>query len=168
MNHRNVFVACDSAFHGPRLSLPARPKGFFLLVAAGAVLLAAVGCSDKVEIPKIPAEEQNILFILRGYCKFNGSYQRTPKTLDELKPMLKEFGDPEKIILSPRDGQPYVLVGGIDISRMSSGGEMPVIAYESKGADGKRQVVDLRGKIRLLTPAEFDQLKFPPTHKPQK
>ena len=168
MNHGDVFGICESVSRGRRRSLSARPKSRFLLAAASAVLLAAVGCSDKIEMPKIPVEEQNILYILRAYCKFNGNQQRTPKSLDELKPLLKEFGDPEKIILSPRDGQPYVLVGGLDISRVPSGGELPVVAYESKGVDGKRQVVDLRGKIRLLTPAEFDQLKFPSSHKPPK
>jgi hypothetical protein len=157
---------CNSAPHGHRSSLAARPKYGFLLAAATAVLLAFSGCGGEPEIPKIPEEQQNILFILRAYCKFNGQQHRTPASLDELKPVLKEFGDPEKIILSSRDGQPYVLVGGLDISRVPSGGVLPVVAYERKGIDGKRQVVDLRGTIRLLTPEEFKLLKFPPSHKP--
>jgi hypothetical protein len=133
---------------------------------ASVVLLIFSGCSSEPEIPKIPVEEQNILYILRAYCKFNGEQHRTPKSLDELKPWLKEFGDPEKVVLSPRDGQPYVLVGGLDISRLPSGGVMPVVAYERKGVDGKRQVVDMRGQIRLLMPDEFKLLIFPPSHKP--
>jgi hypothetical protein len=164
MNSRHGFGVCHSAFHGPRSSVWL--KNCCLLAAISAVLLAFSGCGGDPEIPKIPNEQQNILYILRAYCKFNGDQQRTPVTLDELKPLLKEFGDPEKIILSPRDGQPYVLVGGLDISRVPSGGVLPVVAYERKGVDGKRQVIDLRGSIRLLAPDEFKKLKFPSSHKP--
>ncbi|MCC6127109.1 MAG: hypothetical protein IT426_19280 [Pirellulales bacterium] len=166
MNFRCVFGVCDSVFHGPRPSPPPRPRILFLPTILSAVLLSFSGCGGEPEIPKIPDEEQNILFLLRAYCKFNGEHQRTPKSLDEMKPLLKEFGDPEKIILSPRDGQPYILVGGLDISQAPSGGALPVVAYERNGVNGNRQVIDLRGSIRLLTPEEFKKLKFPPAHKP--
>jgi hypothetical protein len=166
MNHRFPLCACHSADHGRRPPLALRLQICVLLAATSVVLLPLSGCGGNPEIPKIPEEQQNILYILRAYCKFNGEWQRTPTSLDELKPWLKEFGDPEKIVLSPRDGQPYILVGGLDISRVPSGGVLPVVAYERIGVDGKRQVIDLRGTIRLLTPEEFSKLKFPPTHKP--
>jgi hypothetical protein len=165
MNFRYFFGNFGSVFHDRRHAAFALLAPH-LIFAVGAVLLAFSGCGGEPEIPKIPEEQQNILFLLRAYCKFNGEKQRTPATLDELKPLLKDFGDPEKIILSPRDGQPYVLVGGLDISRAPSGGALPVVAYERKGVDGNRQTVDLRGTIRILTPEEFKKLKFPPSHKP--
>jgi hypothetical protein len=166
MNLRFPLGVSNSASHGLRLPSAMRLKICVLLAATSVVLLPLSGCGGNPEIPKIPEEQQNILYILRAYCKFNGERQRTPASLDELKPLLKEFGDPEKIVRSPRDGQPYVLVGGLDISRVPSGGVLPVVAYERIGVDGKRQVIDLRGTIRLLTPEEFGKLKFPPSHKP--
>ena len=166
MNPRCVFGVCDSVFHGLRRSSFALPKSSLILAAISAVFLALSGCSDEPQTTKVPDEQKNILCILQAYCKFNGENHRTPASLEELKPLLKDFGDPEKIGLSPRDGQPYVVVGGLDISRAPSGGALPVVAYERKGVDGKRQVVDLRGTIRLLTPEEFKLLKFPPSHKP--
>jgi hypothetical protein len=165
MNLRFPPGICNASLSG-RQPPPARRSKIRPLAFAGAVLLALWGCSDAPEIPKIPAEQQHLLYILRAYCRFNGERQRTPTSLDELKPLLKEFGDPEKIVLSPRDGQPYVLVGGLDIRRAPSGGVLPVVAYERIGVDGKRQVIDLRGAIRLLTPEEFRKLKFPPSFKP--
>ena len=165
MNFHLYLGACARAVCGRRPAAFASPKYLPIVIAWSAAWFILSGCGE-TEIPKIPDDQQNINYILRAYCKFNGEQQRTAASLDELKPLLKEFGDPEKIILSPRDGQPYVLVGGLVIGRMPSGGELPVVAYERQGVNGKRQVVDLRGKIRELTPEEFKQLKFPPSHKP--
>jgi hypothetical protein len=166
MNFHSIDGVCNFTSHDHRPTPFARPTNRLFTVAVSVVLLVFSGCSGEAESPKVPDDQQNILFILRAYCKVNGDQHRPPTSIEELKPALKEFGDVEKIIRSPRDGEIYVIVGGIDLSRMPSGGVLPVVAYERKGVSGKRQVVDLRGSVRELTPEEFRQLKFPPSHKP--
>ena len=69
-----------------------------------------------------------------------------------------------KSSVSPNDGLPYVIVYNAKLR----GGEAPsVIAYERKGKDGKRQVVDLRRLPYYVTDDEFKKFKFPASHKPE-
>ena len=70
--------------------------------------------------------------------------------------------DPSKYVRSPRDGEEFIVVWGLDLSRTSGD---TVVAYERKGVDGKRMVVTADSNIREVTGDELRQLKFPKDHK---
>jgi hypothetical protein len=92
-----------------------------------------------------------------------------PKNVEELKPYLKEFGNPEELLISPNDGEPYVVVWGVDTSRggpTEYQGMWQIIAYEKKGTGGKRAVTDVRGRPLTVPEADFQQLKFVGRHTP--
>jgi hypothetical protein len=126
-----------------------------------ALLLAGSGCGPDVTTTELPEGEQNLRYLAMAYMQAATNLGRSPRDLDEIKPVLKDFGDPEKLSRSPRDGQPYVIVGGVPLRQGT-----PILAYEQTGQDGRRQVVDLRMVVREVTPEEFASLQFPPNHQP--
>src|SRR5262245_36286635 len=80
----------------------------FLLVAA-----LAAGCS------RGPAHstsvEQNLRHIGMAYDQAFKKGGRPPRSTEELKPALQKFGDPEAILVSPNDGQPFTICWGVPI-----------------------------------------------------
>ena len=74
---------------------------------------------------------------------------RPPRNMEELKPFLKLGGDPDQILRSPHDGQPFEIVWGVDAEEANG-----VFAYEKQGAGGKRWVLLQYG------PAEMDEQQF--------
>ena len=84
------------------------------------------------------------------------AYQVLPY-LEEIKPHLATLGDPEVLLVSPRDGQPYVIVWNIDVENAPT--DPPTIyAFEKVGAEGKRYVLSTLD-IAPVNDAEFTQLK---------
>ena len=141
-----------------------------LFVAGFAVLVSvfAAGCGKKTpatfDAKTIEATEQ----LKKVGTAYNKAYQakgRSP-TAEELKPYLKQYGDPDTLLTSPRDGKQLVLVPGFTPDTEPTGGEQPIIVYEQSGADGKRITVDSRGTIVFFTDAEFAKLKFVGGHQP--
>jgi hypothetical protein len=128
--------------------------------AAWLVTLAALaGCSSKrPPPPPAPAESENLSKIEWAYDRALQKLGRPPADAEQLKPFLKEYGDPEQILRSPRDGEPYVVIYGAQI-RKASGMPPPVWAYEKVGSGGKRWVMTVMGKL-LMTDAEFAQAKL--------
>lgn len=87
---------------------------------------------------------------------------RPPSNLDELRPFLEEQGDPDRLVVSPIDGQPYVLLWGIDVR---SAGTDTVLAYERFGAGGRRFVLTA-STVLPMTDAEFAKAVPRPPHSP--
>jgi hypothetical protein len=106
-----------------------------------------------------PAKEsENITAIRKAYVAATNRLGHPPKNLDELRPSLDAEGNADDLLISPNDGLPYVIVYGADPKKH-------VMAYEAKGVDGVRMVVD-RGQLpRRATKEQFDSLSFPPGHK---
>ena len=142
-----------------------------LFVAGFAALVAALaGCGTKTpatfDAKTIEATEQ----LKKVGTAYNKAYQakgRSP-TAEEIKPYLKQYGDPDALLISPRDGKPLVLVPGFAPDTEPTGGEQPIIVYEQSGADGKRITVDSRGTIVFFTDSEFAKLKFVGGHRPER
>jgi hypothetical protein len=117
----------------------------------------------------------------------------TPASLDEFKQLaktafkgdeLKQMGidDLDKALTSPRDGQPYVLVPGVNVqnSVMPGGGfdrstskpstgpkesmEPPVLLYDKKGSGGRHLAAMGMMGVRELTDEEL--AKKVPSFKP--
>jgi hypothetical protein len=134
------------------------------------VLLAGLaGCGSGPDVIPLTSSEKNLTYIAMAYSNAHERLRHGPKDAEELKPFLKEYGDPEQLLTSPNDGQPYVVVWGVDPNR---GGPtpyrqmFPILAYERKGAGGKRAVTDIRGRPLTIPEEDFPKLTFVGRHKP--
>jgi hypothetical protein len=131
------------------------------LFCAGLTLLFA-GCSGAVVINEGKKEEQNLRFIGRAYVKVCNANGQEPKDAEDLKAFLKEFGDPNTILISPVDGQPYVILWGTPIARAERGQAEVLLAYEKTGAHGKRLVLNAALFVHIMTEEEFTKAQKSP------
>jgi hypothetical protein len=134
------------------------------------LLIGLVGCFSKAaKVIPLTNSETNLKNIVLAYMDAHEQLHHPPKSAEELKPFLKRFGDPDQILVSPSDGQPYVVVWGADLSR---GGPtpyqqmFPIFAYEKKGSDGRRAIVDTRGRPLTIPEEDLPKLTFVAGHKP--
>jgi hypothetical protein len=98
-----------------------------------------------------------------AYVKATDTLDRAPESLQDIMPYLKELeADPNTILISPDDGEPYVIIWGVDYR---APGNQPVIAYEKTGKDGKRYVCQINLVVHL-NEAEFKKAPFPPGRGP--
>lgn len=142
----------------------------FLSIAGSALLIAvAAGCGEKVHVVPQTSCEKSLSTIVLAYMEAQGRLNHPPKSTDELRPFLKELGDPETLLISPNDGEPFVIVWGVDTGR---GGPTPypglwsVLAYEKKGKGSSRVVTDTRGRSMTIPQEDFSKLTFAKGHKP--
>jgi hypothetical protein len=153
-----------------------RPTRRAVAITTAAVLLTGLtGCSGcggggaQPYVVPLSDSEKRLRDIVLGYMEAHEKLGRGPKGPEELKPHLTQFGNPDELLVSPDDGQPYVIVWGVDPSRggpTEYQGMWQIIAYEKKGAGGKRAVVDIRGRPLTVPDGEFSQLKFAGRHRP--
>jgi hypothetical protein len=140
------------------------------LFGAALVLLSPVGCgSAEPKVIPLTKSEDNLKFVALAYKDAFTRLGRPPKNEVELKPFLKDFGDPDELLVSPNDGQPYVVVWGVDPNQggpTQYQGMWPIIAYEQKGTGGKRAVTDIRGRPLTVPDEDFPELTFVGRHKP--
>jgi hypothetical protein len=131
----------------------------------GSLLLLAglTGCGSDTNVVPLSRAEKDLSTIAMAFMDAYGRLGHGPKNADELKPFLKEFGASEAVLVSPNDGEPYVVVWGANPTQggpTEYQGMWPIIAYESKGAGGKRAVTDIRGRPLTVPEADFPKLKF--------
>jgi hypothetical protein len=128
------------------------------------VTLTAVGCDGGTKINK-PPDESYLRGIVRTYGTAARDLGRPPTTIEEIKAIYAPVDpDPGKYVRSPRDGEEFVVVWGLDLDRASAD---TVVAYERKGADGKRMVVTADSTVKEVTDDELKQMKFPKEYKPE-
>lgn len=137
----------------------------------GSLLLLAglSGCGSGPDVVKFSQAEKNLSHIVLAYGDAHAKFGRGPKNTDELKPFLKEYGNPDDLLVSPRDEQAYVVIWAADPTRggpTDYQGMWQILAYEQKGAGGKRAVADIRGRPMLVPDADFSKLTFVGGHKP--
>jgi hypothetical protein len=121
-----------------------RPIVGLALVLAG---VSQIGCSAKVNNVEPPKEWFNIIYVGTAFSEAETKLGHAPKNVDELKPYLKKFGDPDQLLISPNDGLPFVVRYGL----VNKGTGYPIIAYEQKGKDGKHQIIDTQLLPRKIT-----------------
>jgi hypothetical protein len=166
---------------------------FALWALLAAVACGTLGCGASPR-DEVPSDEDN----LRNLTKLLGQFQarnqgRMPADDQEFQTFAREMSVEqlaalgirdaetagvdkaiEKVLVSTRDGEPYVIrygqgssMGGalppgkeIIINPKSPGGgvSQPVIAHEKTGARGKRYVVFGMGQVELVDEARFQQL----------
>ena len=131
--------------------------------AAGGWSLAVIvliGCSNDKKPAELTQDEEAIKNVGLAYRDASNHLKRGPANVHELKPYLKKYGDPEQILVSPNDGQPYEIVWGIIPLRQSQDAfSKRFLAYEKTGKDGKRYALDFMMKVHHLSDTEFTQMK---------
>jgi hypothetical protein len=94
----------------------------------------------------------------QAYRDASAALKRGPKGIDELKPYLKKYGDPEQLLVSPNDGQPYHIVWGVTPSRPSQNAQKQrFLLYEQSGKGGKRYALDFMLRPHHLTDRELEE-----------
>ena len=138
------------------------------LVRAGGVCCLAVlivGCSGgEVGKPLAPdeltPEVEAILHVGQAYRDAYTARKKPPASSKDLRPYLAKFGDPDKVLVSPNDGQPYEITWGLVPGRPPRSPQAnPFLVCEKSGKDGKRYVLDFKFKVRHLTEGEFAKLR---------
>ena len=128
----------------------------FVLVAS----FVLVGCGGAPPAV-VPARDfDNLSQIGSAYSDFIAKKGKPPAGEKDLRPFLQERGDPDALLRSPEDGQPYVILWGVDyralpIKRMPP----PIIAYQKDGKDGRRFALTVMG-VAPFTDAEFQAADF--------
>jgi hypothetical protein len=64
----------------------------------------------------------------------------------------------DKVFVSPRDGQPYVVRYKVRTGVPAADGSTPVIAYERAGKNGKRMVAYSNAKVEEIDESRLKQL----------
>jgi hypothetical protein len=125
--------------------------------------LLVIGCSSSApNRGELSKEEQAIVNVAQAYRDASNALQRGPANEKELKPYLKQYGDPDQLLVSPNDGQPYQFVWGLTPSRPTkSAFGQRLLVYEKTGKDGKRYAVDFMLKAHHLNAEEFAKMQKP-------
>jgi hypothetical protein len=126
-----------------------------------AVLFLA-GCSSHKGPAQLNKDEEALVQVGLAYRDASNALKRGPESIKELKTYLKKYGDPDALLVSPRDGQPYQIVWGLLPLRPTKTAQMKrFLAYEKSGKDGKRYALDFMMKVYLLSEEEFTQMQRP-------
>lgn len=139
------------------------------LVASSLVILFLIGCASNSG-PREDETTMDMRAIARIFESTQSFYNRPPKDLEEIRKFLTDFhtdriGDePDKVLTSSRDGQPYVIIIG---AQFGTGMGNEIVMYEKKGAEGKRYVMFTDRSVRQLTDDEFKQAVFARGHRPE-
>lgn len=128
-------------------------------ISAG--LVFGLGCSSSASrrAAEDLADAENLTKIERAFDRAFQKLDQPPANADQLKPFLREFGDPDALLRSPRDGQPYVILWGVNFRKGSFAEPWTIIAHEKDGAEGKRSVLTIMG-VRSMSDEEFAKASF--------
>jgi hypothetical protein len=131
----------------------------------GLAMLALVGCSRNVDRP-YAATEDRLVNIGKAYLK--AAYEgKAPSGFEDIKPYLE--GDvTEDYLRSPGDGEPFVIIWGVNYHTLPPGKGDPftVAAYEKKGVNGKRYVLRFPLRVESMTDEQLRKAIFPPGQSP--
>jgi hypothetical protein len=127
-------------------------------------ITTAIGCDGGTRVNP-PPDESYLRGMVRAYSTAARDLGRPPKDIEEIKAVFTPLGsDSPKYVRSPRDGEEFVVIWGLDLN--SAPGHS-VVAYERKGADGKRMVVTADSTVKEVSDDELRQMKFPKDYKPE-
>jgi hypothetical protein len=123
-------------------------------------LLAVLGCSSAKGPGELRPEEKAIVTVGLAYRDASAALKRGPANLEELTPYLKKYGDPDQLLVSPSDGQPYQIIWGLIPSRPAKSFQTQrLLAYEKSGKDGKRYALDCMLKVHHVSDKELSDLQ---------
>jgi hypothetical protein len=126
------------------------------------VMLAGCGSGDK---PSAITTDPTIISL----DKLGGAYIRgtpPPKTKAELLAIFKSCNHPKELLISPSDGQEFIIVYGVELKGLKvTGAQLPIVAFEKSGKDGKRYALRGMNTVVQLTEAELKSSVFPEGYK---
>lgn len=165
---RGIAFPRGAAREYSRLTRGAFPSSCWLLGACG-LLAITLGCSQPAVVEaKIDPTQQQLILIGTAYQQFTFANDRPPAKPEDLKQAVTDLGGNDTVWVSPRDGQPFVIVWNVDLRQPPTWAKStPVLAYEKVGLNGKRFVRTVVGSVEELSPPEFAAASFPPGHVPQ-
>jgi hypothetical protein len=118
------------------------------------------GCGHGASVAVPPSDVVNLDKIQAAYLAALTRNGKAPADAKDAWPFLKEQGDPEKLLTSPVDGEPYVIFWGIDWRKTPIASmPPPIIAHERVGKDGKRYVLTVMG-VQSMTDEQFGKATF--------
>jgi hypothetical protein len=135
-----------------------------LMASVATCVLTAAGCgvSGPVVAVNRNSDPTRDRLIQVGYA-YRESYARTgrpPKSLNDLRPIMKEAGTPEEALVSPRDGKPFEVVWGTECVEIPEQEKaFMLLVYESVGQNGTRYVLWNVGMTAMLSAEEFAKAK---------
>jgi hypothetical protein len=101
--------------------------------------------------------------------KIGGAYIRgtpPPKTKADLLAIFKISSFPKELLISPNDGQEFIIVYDVELKGLKvSDAQLPVVAFEKSGKDGKRYVLRGMNTIVQLTDDQLKSSVFPAGYK---
>ena len=126
------------------------------------VMLAGCGSGDK---PSAITTDPTIISL----DKLGGAYIRgtpPPKTKAELLSIFKSCNHPKELLISPSDGQEFIIVYSVELKGLKvTGAQLPIVAFEKTGKDGKRYALRGMNTVVQLTEAELKSSVFPEGYK---
>src|SRR4051812_3531509 len=101
--------------------------------------LGMAGCQKA--IPGRNPTQERLYKIGKAYIQTCYQLERGPESFAEIQPNI-EGAESENMLVSPNDGEPFVILWGVDFARLPPGASDPftVGGYEKKGVDGIRYV----------------------------
>jgi hypothetical protein len=131
------------------------------MLAAGSLVIL-IGCMSK---PAAREDETttDMRHISGVFEAMQGFHNRPPKSMDEIRNMLADLHkdgrneEPEKVLTSSRDNQPYVIVLG---AKMGDDPKDALVIFEKTGKDGTRYAMTAGRHVLQLTDDQFKQAQI--------
>jgi hypothetical protein len=131
------------------------------------ILLGLVGCGGGRKQGELNPTEQRLWTIGKAYVEACNGLGRAPTNFAEIKPYVEgEVSD--DLLRSPNDGEPFVILWGVDYNRLPYRKDNPftVGGYEKNGVHGTRYVLRFPMGVVSMTDDDLRKAIFPPGHSP--
>lgn len=158
----------DVRIHRPRGIIISSMKNFaFSLILLYLLTASFIGCSSS-STADLSAERAHMKVLGILYGKFvSGSRGAAPNSeeqfieyLSSTKPSWENLvNSPEKLLESPRDGKPLVMLYG-NAYKKQPRSAAPWLAHEQEGVEGKKWAVNIRGMVEEMDSEQIKSL-FP-------
>ena len=119
-------------------------------------LLVHAGCTSAEEEEAKEQETSTIRQLAPLVGGYIGSHRgQYPQSEEDFRKFIEKTGnDPDKLLVSNRDGKPIKIVTQAERAKIKGN----IVAYEQEGKDGQRIVVDNLGVPAMMTDEEFRQV----------
>jgi hypothetical protein len=124
------------------------------------VLAALAGCAKTGQVDVVDRTDfENLAKIQYAYTEATQKLGHTPKDMKEFRPFLEKQGDADKLLISPFDRQPYVILWNVNMQGFSREARTPaIIAFDRVGSDGERHVLTVSG-ITIMSDEHFEEAR---------
>ena len=124
------------------------------------LIFMLLGCEGQEKPSTMTTDPTEIALNKLGAAYIRGT--PPPKTKAELLSILKSCNHPIELLTSPSDGQEFIIVYGVELKGLKvTGAQLPVVAFEKSGKDGKRYVLRGMNTIVQLTDEQLKSSVFP-------